>query len=88
MNSSEILFNMIRKALWESVEFEKNMLEMVIEEQEVKLEELTSTRFEPGIIGLIVEYNKKRYYIMPNDAIVHSIMSFHQMLNHIILTLK
>lgn len=64
------------------------LFEIVTDIQECNIRNLTTLkfskdRFEPGITGLKYTYNGIVRYFMPTDAIVNSIMSVNQLLNHL-----
>ena len=62
------------------------MVEMVTEAVPCDIKSLTwmalsPTRFEPGVTGLRCEWNGQVRYVMPTDAVTHSIMSVTQLLD-------
>jgi hypothetical protein len=62
------------------------LFEMVIEESECNIRNLTimkfsKNRFEAGIDGFKYTYNNVLRYFMPTDSITHSILSVNQLLN-------
>ncbi len=64
------------------------LFEMITDEEISSFDEMNTSlfnkhRYEPGITGIKVEYENKTYYITPNDAVVHSIMSYRQLLNYL-----
>ncbi|WP_345969125.1 protein containing Six-hairpin glycosidase-like domain protein [Sulfurimonas sp. HSL1-6] len=64
------------------------MVEMVTEEIPCRLEELTwmdvsPARYEPGVTGVRCVYEGTVRYVMPTDAVTHSIMSVTQLLDYL-----
>lgn len=74
--------------IWKIVQNAEYFFEIVTDIQECNIRNLTTLkfskdRFEPGITGLKYTYNGIVRYFMPTDAIVNSIMSVNQLLNHL-----
>ena len=69
------------------------MLEIITSQYPLNIENINDysigkNRFEPGITGFKVKYNKKTYFYMPSDATIQNHLSIQQALSHIVKKTK